>query len=281
MASIVNRYTLFVWFLFLFFQELFPQNSLDLQFEFANRLFEKKDYYDAITEYKRLLFFSNGKKYSYLANLMIGKCYKRGAKLDDAVKYFSLAGVNSDGEEEYYNSKIEVIRCNILRRTTDQAILILDNLENDNRFGDKKEDLYYWRGWAYIFSGDWLKAAREFDKINPDHPLKKLCEQTYGEQYSVAFAKIISFIIPGSGQVYTGNYLSGIMSFAWNGALVYLSVNSFLAERAFDGLITTGLFFRFHRGNIQNAEKFALAKNVEISNKTLKYLQDKYPGKKP
>jgi tetratricopeptide (TPR) repeat protein len=281
MTSTVNKKFLFLLFVPLIFNSLFSQNYLDKQDEFANLLYGRKEYYDAITEYKRLLFFDKENNYLYSANLMIGSCYKNGAKLDDAIKYFSLANANSVGDEEYYNSKIEIVRCNILRRTTDQAVLMLNELSKDIRFQNKKADIDYWRGWAYIFSDDWKRAAMEFNKINPDHPLKKLCEQTEGELYSVEFAKIISFIIPGAGQVYTGNYLSGLMSLAWNGALVYLSVNSFLEERAFDGLITTGLFFRFHRGNIQNAEKYALAKNVEISNKMLKYLQENYKGEKP
>ena len=281
MTSTVSKNFLSLLFVHLIFNSLFSQDYLYKQYEFANQLYERKEYYDAITEYKRLLFFDKENTYLYSANLMVGRCYKSGAKLNDAIKYFSLANANSVGDEEYYSSKIEIVRCNILRRTTDQAILMLDELSKDIRFKSKEADIDYWRGWAYIFSDDWQKAALEFNNISPDNPLIKLCEQTDGELYSVEFAKIISFIIPGAGQVYTGNYLSGLMSLAWNGALVYLSVNSFLEERAFDGLITTGVFFRFHRGNIQNAEKFALAKNVEISNKMLKYLRENYSGTKP
>jgi tetratricopeptide (TPR) repeat protein len=281
MISLASKYSLFIFYTFLFCRELFPQGFLDKQFDLANNLYYQKELFDAVTEYKRLLFFDKGKKYLYSANFMIGMCYKGGAKLDEAIKYFSIASSNSSGDEAYYDSKIQLIRCNILRRTTDQAILMIDELAKDKRFKGKTDDLNYWRGWAYIFSDDWNKASSEFCKINTDHPLKKLCEEVSSELYSVAFSKLISFIIPGAGQIYTGYYVSGFMSLAWNAALIYLSVNSFIEDRVFDGLITTGLFFRFHRGNIQNAERFTLAKNVEISNKMLKFLQEKYSGRKP
>jgi len=38
---------------------------------------------------------------------------------------------------------------------------------------------------------------------------------------------------------------------------------------------------RFYRGNFQNAEEFALQKNLEMSNKALNYLQYQYQGLKP
>ena len=281
MISTASKYSLFILLVILFNKDLLSQEYLNKQFDLANNLYDNKEYFDAITEYKRLLFFNKGSEYLYSANFMIGMCYKNGAKLDDAIKYFSLANANSSGDKEYYDSKIEIIKCNILRRTTEQAILMIDELAKDKKYRNETDDLNYWRGWAYIFSDDWKKAASEFNKIETGHQLKKICEQTAGEQYSVEFAKIISFLIPGAGQVYTGNYLSGLMSLVWNGALIYFSVNSFIEDRAFDGLITIGLFFRFHRGNIQNAEKYTLAKNVEISNKTLRYLQKNYQGPKP
>jgi len=46
-------------------------------------------------------------------------------------------------------------------------------------------------------------------------------------------------------------------------------------------LIGSLLWWRFYSGNIQNAEKFAIEKNLEITNSALHYLQDKYNGRKP
>jgi hypothetical protein len=53
-------------------------------------------------------------------------------------------------------------------------------------------------------------------------------------------------------------------------------------DRIFDGLAVTNLlWFRFYRGNLQNAEKFAVEKNLQITNKSLSYLQYSYKGLKP
>ncbi|HQF44052.1 MAG TPA: hypothetical protein PK073_14175, partial [Ignavibacteriaceae bacterium] len=67
------------------------QNSLKDQFDFAKSLFDQEKYFDAITEFKRLLFFDKENLYGFDANLMIGLSYKAGAKYNDALKYFSLS----------------------------------------------------------------------------------------------------------------------------------------------------------------------------------------------
>ncbi|MGE5497460.1 MAG: hypothetical protein ACM3Q2_05290, partial [Syntrophothermus sp.] len=144
-----------------------------------------------------------------------------------------------------------------------------------------QKEISYWRGWSLMFSDEWEKAAIEFGKFDEFKALKKLSLDTENEKYSVSFAKVISYILPGFGQFYTGNYLSGIMSIAWTGLWGYLAWNAFSADRAFDGAVMTGLFIRFHRGNVQNAEKFAVEKNREITDRTLNYLQYQYEGLKP
>lgn len=257
------------------------QNPLDHQMVKAKLLLQKEEYFDAITELKRLLFFDKEKKYSFMGNYLIGESYKKGAKLDEAVKYFSIAQLSAPDSSALFEVKTEIVRCNILRHTEENALLILRQMEKDTRFSGKQKRINYWKGWAYIFMDEWEKASEEFRKTDSTGELTGFCMGVEKAKYSVSFAKVISYILPGSGQFYTGNYLSGIMSLGWTGFLAYLTYNSFTAQRAFDGLVEAGLFFRFHRGNVQNAEKFAIERNSEISTDALIYLQINYKGLKP
>lgn len=147
----------------------FSQSNIDeelkAQFKKANELYNKEEYFDAITELKRLLFFDKKNEYSYSANELIGKTYKIGAKFSEAVQYFFLAGIHSSNNVQLYNSKIEIIKINILRRTISRALTLLDSLSSDICFNDKKSEITYWRGWAYIFDDKWEQAAREFKKL--------------------------------------------------------------------------------------------------------------------
>jgi len=260
----------------------FAQSSFDTQFNFAKKLYSDENYFDTVTELKRLLFFDENSEYIYEANMLIGKSYKQGAKFSDAIRYLSLAEINAQNIDELYETRIEVIRINILRRTTRRAFTLLDSLEADVRFADRTDEINYWRGWAYIFDDDWEQAANTFAKIDSNHVLKTLAEKVDDDLYSVSFAKTISYIIPGAGQIYTGEYISGLLSLGWNVLWGYLTIKAFIAERIFDGIVIANfLWLRFYRGNLQNAEKFAMEKNLVISNKTLNYLQFEYDGLKP
>ncbi len=265
----------------IFAANLFAQQYFSEQMKIADSLFSAEKYFDAITEYKRLLYFDSTKQFSFQANLKIGLSYKEGGKLSESIKYFTLAEINAANSKQLFESKIYQVRSNILRRTTARADKILDELESDNRLTEFKREIKYWRAWNKIFSDEWEEASKLFSQLN-ETKLAELCLNTHNKLYSVDFAKYSSMILPGIGQFYTGEYLSGLISLAWNLFSGYVTINAFNSDRVFDGIITANLlWFRFYRGNFQNAEKFAKEKNLLITNQTLQFLNDRFDGLKP
>jgi tetratricopeptide (TPR) repeat protein len=268
--------------IFISTQAISPQDGLGDQLNRAKILYSKGEYFNTITEMKRLIFFDKDRKYSYTANELIGECYKNGAKFSDALNYFTRAEINAVTPEEVYTCRINIIRINILRRTTGRALSLLDTLAKDTRFSNKTEENYYWRGWAYIFADEWDKATVQFGRIIPKNELSGFSDSTDNQKYSVIKAKLLSYFIPGAGQIYTGNYLSGVLSLGWNILWGYTTITAFQAKRVFDGIMVGDLLWlRFYNGNNQNAENFAIEKNLEISNNALLYLQKEYQGEKP
>lgn len=270
--------------LFLLFYSfpLSAQINIEKQHQTADSLFKAESYFDAITEYKRLLFFDSSKQYEFEGNFKIALCYKMGAKYDESIQYFTKSASFTHSEEEKYNTQIQIVRTNILRRTTSRALELLSILESDPQNKAKIREICYWKGWAYLFDADFEKASIQFGLAENGEELKKICQRADSEKYSVTFAKVISYILPGAGEIYTGEILSGVISLGWNVLFGYMTVNSFVEKRVFDGILTGDLLFlRFYRGNVQNAEKFALKKNLEITNKTLLFIQYNYQGIKP
>ena len=281
MISVINFYLLIVIFLILAGENI-AQDYFDDQFKLGKKLFDEEKYYDAVTEFKRLVYFNEEGEYIYEANRYIGLSYKFGGKFSDALRYLTIAEINAKTVEEIYDCKIEIIKINILRRTTEFALKQIESTEKDPRYKSKKEELNYWRGLANIFADDWENAAKSFALIDENHGLKVLSEKTIEEQYSVSLAKTLSYIIPGAGQFYTGEYLSGLISLGWNVLWGYLTIEAFVEDRIFDGIVVGSLLWmRFYQGSIENAEKFARQKNLEITNKALNYLQYEYEGAKP
>lgn len=255
---------------------------LDRQYNYANSLFNSEKYFDAITEYKRLLFFDRSERYNYQSNFNIGLSYKYGAKYDEAMKYFHYSEMAAQLDSLKIKSRLQRIRINILRRTTDNALVMLDELHNEFPNQVDSSTIAYWQGWAFIMADDWENASLSFNKIESEHPLKKIADEVEDNKYSVTFATLISYILPGSGQIYTGNYVSGFLSLGWNILWGYLTINAFVTDRALEGILIGGLLWaRFYRGNFENAEKFAIEKNIEISNEAYKYLKNNYKGIKP
>jgi hypothetical protein len=276
----VNKKMLVI--ILIFISNIVAQNSLKHQFDYANELFNQEKYFDAITEYKRLQFFDKENIYAFESNLLIGNSYKAGAKFDEAIRYFTAAEMHARNEIEYYNSNILSARVNILRGTTKQAEKILTDLLDNPKFISDTEEIKYWMGWSYIFSDEWEKAHQIFNENNLDTSLANICKSVNEEFYNKDFAKYSSYIIPGFGQFYTREYLSGTLSLGWNVLFGYLTINSIILDRVLDGIMVGNfLWLRFYSGNTQNAEKFAIEKNLQISNKALKYLQSDFTGKRP
>ena len=277
----VSKILFFLIFILIGLTNAFAQDSFQQQFNLAKKLYDEEKYFDAITEFKRLLFFDETAKYLYEANKLIGLSYKEGAKFSDAIHYLALAEMNASTSEQIFNSKIEIIKINILRRTTDRALKLLENLDADKRFNTNRAEINYWRGWTYIFADDWEKASKEFALIDSTHFLKTFCDSVGNDFYNVTTAKTLS-LIPGLGQFYTGEFVSGFISLGWNVLWGYLTVNAFSEDRVFDGvMVGTLLWYRFFSGNLQNAEKFAIRKNFGKTNAALRYLQNEYNGSKP
>jgi tetratricopeptide (TPR) repeat protein len=277
------RNKIFFALLILFCSDLhFCQEYLEEQFSLAQNLYKQEKYFDAVTEFKRLQFFDKEGIYDFESNKLIAECYKAGGKFNEAIRFFTLSEINAENTDDLFEIKIDIIRVNILRRTTSNAIKLLDEMVNEEQWSDKINEINYWRGWAYVFEDQWDLAALEFSKISSDHELKILCEETHQKKYSATFAQVASAILPGAGQFYTGNYLSGLLSLAWCGLWGYTAIDAFVEDRIFDGLAVTNLlFFRFYRGNLQNAARFAREENIKIANESLNYLQHNYKGPKP
>lgn len=264
-----------------FGSRLIAQN-LTSQKLLADSLFQSEEYFDAITEYKRLLFFAKNEECKFEVYSKIGLCYKAGGKYDDAIKCFGLAKLSAKLFDDSLKMDLQIIRTNILRRTIPQALSLLEKLKRENSNKIDTSIINYWTAWAHLMNDNWDLAASEFDKNIQFHHLKMFADSVNSAKYSPQFAKFISIILPGSGQFYTGNYLSGFLSLAWNVFGGYLTINAFTTDRALEGVLFGSLVWtRFYRGNFQNAEKFAIEKNSEISNNAYKFLSQKFLDEKP
>ncbi len=255
------------------------KSELSVQKNFADSLFASEDYYAAITEYKRLIYFDSSKTYAYYANFRIGEAYKYGGFFDLAEEFFEKAEASTTDVTEKLAAEMEIVKSEILQRKINEALNRLDALA---RSGYDEAEINYWRGWAYLFGGSLNLSSEYFRKSQKAEFLTRITSAYSDSLYSVSDVKLMSYIFPGAGQIYLGEYFSGVMSLAWNALWIYVTANAFSDGRIIEGfLVGDLLWLRFYRGNVQNAERLAKEKNVKFVNRLLENLQNNYRGEKP
>jgi TM2 domain-containing membrane protein YozV len=255
---------------------------LEKQFAFAKDLQSQGQLFDAVTEYERLLCFDTLHQYGFDANKNIAACYRRGAKYKEAVTYAGASLKYAKNRDDIHETKIELVKLHLLNRTFSSASNILSSMEKDTADKSGEQEIHYWRGWICMFSNEWEKAADEFAFVDSAQSLRQFCMQTEKKQYPVTTLKILSAVIPGSGQMITGHVWNGLLSLGWNALWGYLTVEAAVADRVGDALLIGDLLWlRFYTGNIENAGKFADEKNAQLFQDALRYLQDEFIGAKP
>ncbi len=261
------------------FAEKENTNGLLIQKHFADTLFASGNYYKAITEYKRLLFFDSDSIYAEHSFFRIAESYKAGGFYDNAESWFKRALNFTRSKERKKLIDIELIRTLIVSRKTNAALNELDSFEN--KFGDSLT-ADYWRGWTYLLNNQPELASFYFNESAAGKSISEEVNKIINRKYSLFNVKLMSYILPGSGQVYTEHYFSGAVSLAWNILFGYMTVKAFQDRRIVEGLLIGDLLWlRFYKGNIQNAERFAKEKNIKLINRLIENLQNNYKGKKP
>lgn len=273
---------LFVIAIFAICTAAFSQDILEEQYKYAENLYAAGNYFDAVTEGKRLIFADSAGRFAYRGNLLIAFSYKAGGKTEEAIKYFSLAKKYSYDEVSGYIARLEAIKCLIIQRSA-SALTLLRGLEKDysadySIYGTPS----YWRGWYWLMSGEPRNASESFKSSPEGAQLALFCDSINNEKYSVNFGRSISYLVPGSGLIYAGEYYKGLMSLLWNSLSIWLTVDAFNNLRAVDGvLLGSLLWLRFYFGGINNTQKEINNRNNEIMNSAIKYLENNYIGLKP
>lgn len=225
---------------------------------FGDYLSDKGDYYNAITEYKRFLFFYPEAE---TIKFKIAECYERSGNIRKATEYMRELGL------KYYNNK-KLVRRISLSLAKNHIALGQYNLARIELIDlqDKKEKAYL-IGITYLLEKRWGQAGFEFEKIG-DVKLVEFARK--GENlpvYSPRTAGILSAIIPGAGHIYTGKIKTGIMSFIVTGVSGYLTFLNIKNKDYKSALLIGSLGLnRFYFGGIQSAIKSANRKNRKREN---------------
>lgn len=256
----------------------------DKALEIAEKFFNSENYYDAITEYRRYIFFNSEKKDDSISytHYKIGLAYRNQGKWDESLNALRRSIQTANTEHIRDERKIDLAVVLVACGNYSAAEFYLIKVEMFSNIPELRQKAAFFRGVSAIYSFKWEQARNAFKIYFNNHPERKyaelgkkldfLLDKAQNLKYkSPKLAKILSTILPGSGQIYSGDWCNGINALAVNTATGYLLVNDLIKRRYLDAIFNSlFLFERFYRGNRYHAEESSKKYNKNINQKLIK-----------
>nr|HID60091.1 tetratricopeptide repeat protein [Desulfobacterales bacterium] len=254
--------------------------SPDRQFSFAETYFEKGQYFRAVSEYQRFIFFFPKDPRVKLALFRIGMSYFKGKRFRQAIRSFRKVIDQYPHAELAFKSWIKISESFLGLKKYDVALLNLSNLIKTTSKESIHDEAYYRMGWIYLERGDWEKARISFDKISTDNKkkyrLRRLFEQMDKKKElklkDPAAAGVLA-IVPGAGHIYCERYRDALVSFMVNGILIFAAYEAFSKDQEALGGIISFVELGFYTGNIYSAITCAHKYNRNVQNRFLLHLK--------
>ena len=248
-------------------------------FSYPDSLYEVGCFKHAATEYERIFFISADVNNKNAALLKKSYCYKQDQQFGVAANTLKRIDFNKTTDSIYTIVAYEYALNTFLNEDYNETLLQLNELDNkvvDSVYDSKclilkilaYNELQKWKE-ATISLNNYLKINHiKVDSLVKSELLKK------PKLKNEKLAKNMSYIIPGSGQIYTGHWGRGLSSLLLSSAFAtytYVSfVNGFYLSGVFSGFSP---FRMFWTGGANYAEYLAKQKNKEriaIHNKKIK-----------
>jgi tetratricopeptide (TPR) repeat protein len=255
------------------------------QMALGDYFYEEGDYYRAITEYKRFLFFFPGSPRVEEALWKIAHSYFRGEKWDEALAAGDVLLKRFPSSPWLAETLLLKGRCWAEKKEYSQARYFFRRVQ-DVAPGKAAADEARWQtALTYLKEEKWKEAAGEFRKLEPSsklYPRAEFLAQGLDRidevpRKSPVGAGILAAILPGAGHLYCERYRDAAVSFALNGAFIWGMVESFRHENYVVGGILTFFELGWYSGNIYSAVSSAHKYNRDKKKEYLNSLEGESP----
>ena len=237
------------------------------QKQLVNRLYEEKCYFDCIAETRRLMVYDTDRSRNAGYEYFILGLYYQGKQYRSVLRIISSPREGPRSFPTLLLASQSYLRLGM----TANSLAALKRIDYSETTGEWRYDLLIRRTDAALHAGDFKGMTKEIQRYRSlfpeDHRAEGLQRDCLRHRdisrRSVPLAATLSTLIPGSGQMYTGRYSSGIISFA---AIVACGLGAYYSYQRGDKPIAYTLAFftvLFHGGNIYGAYNSAESHNRE------------------
>ena len=264
--------------------------SEDPAIQKATKYYIDGDYHQAVTEYKRFLFFHPGHPQKSLIYLQMGKVFIQLADFGSAIDLLQVAFQQTNDVAQKLQIGFQLIPVLIAENQTDRAVIVsyrvltLIDRSSTNVRSDDRARIYFFLGISELYRQNWKAAKSAFlisDLVSSEAItlLDELGKEDVKKSASIA--KWLSTFCPGLGQFYAGEWADGINSFLLNGIIASYVSHLFSSGRRQSAiLLGSSILWRYYNGNRQNAVKAVGQYNTRLNEKKIDRVLDQLSLKK-
>lgn len=254
--------------------------NADKQIQFAEHYFRTEEYFRAIGEYKRFIYFFPDDHRRELAMYKIGLSYFNGKKFQEAIDAFNELLAKFPATNFRTEVRFRISECFIKLKDYLKAIGRLNDMAVTAENINIADQAYYRRGWIYLETSQWEEAENSFRLISKKNLHKyrlatlshEMSKKKNLKTKSPTAAGILA-IIPGAGHLYCGRYKDAATAFILNTAMIYAAYEAFDNNLDALGGIITFFELGFYSGNIYSAVNCAHKYNRNTNKNFFEYLR--------
>ena len=280
--SVLGRYRRVACALSLIFFSTFPLSAAAVESSFADSLFQEGDYLNAAHEYKRLLFlYPDAPQIDFIA-FRVAASYQNAGKLEEAIRAYQLLIDTYPKSLLVERAKNNIAQCHVLSGDSGQGLASLNRFLSEHKGSSLAPRAQFTIGMLHVNKGEWAQASRAWNDVYSTYPessfakvsdkLARMVKNADALPHrSPTVAAVLSTLVPGSGQIYSGRMADGLYTFV--GMVVLGSATFYYADQErYEVAIPVGVMSLFFYGNgiyqsIQSAQVFNVQHEAQFRNR--------------
>jgi TolA-binding protein len=260
------------------------QHDLKKQFDFAESLFTEADYFRAITEYKRFIFYyPQDNILTEKAAFRIGESYFKAARWQEALLEFSRFLEKYPQSPMRYDAEFHKGLSERYLKQYDTALSTFEELTKENKASTYHDAAIYQIALIRLDKREWQLAKNTFSRIQKDSNLfpsanvmsSGLSRINELPQKSPGIAGTLAAILPGAGHLYTERPKDAIVSFILNGSFIWAAAELMSNDNYAAGTVVALIELAWYSGNIYSAYNSAHKYNKSAQDKFIENLKEK------
>lgn len=265
-------------FIFLIQAVMFSISLLgDQALKLAENFYSSGNYFQAITEYKRFLFLNTNLESNLLCDIYfkIGMSYCHQKLWDKGREAIEKAIYYANDERKKDEMRINLAIVMTANGSYSDAEYLLLKVEMFSSDVGLKRKAAFFRAISSIYSYKWKEAREAFaiyfeNSVGEEMEMYKEIDTILLKAESLKYrspkvAKTLSTILPGTGQIYSGDLQNGVNAMVINLLIGYFLANELLEKKIKDFIFDFLYLHRFYKGNIKGAERSAERHNQKIN----------------